>query len=110
MNTPIIELENAVREAFPCARVHRDPPVRDGGFDSLDLRNGDRHVFVEWRPQLGFGISLLTGEEAFDDGADRVATGLAEAAEVVFFLLHRVRALPKDNSDPGAPPFVRDAA
>jgi hypothetical protein len=85
--TALHDLANAIKAAFPLARVEVDPPAQSGGVYHLDIRLGDRLVVVEWRPQQGLGVSLVTAA-ALDDGPDFRTTDADEALQRVAELLH----------------------
>ena len=52
-------LAQAVLCEIPDARLDLDEPERSQQAGWLDVRHGDLWVAVEWRPPIGFGVSLV---------------------------------------------------
>jgi hypothetical protein len=63
---PVEQIEAAVRAEFPQATLKVDPPKNiETGYWFLDITDGAKTVIVEWRPNIGFGVSFA-GEEGTD--------------------------------------------
>jgi len=86
MTTEISELAGRLHAAFPLATVDVDPPLHDHGKHHIDVRLGDRLVVVEWREQLGFGVSLVL-DAALDGGPDFRLASADGAFRIVKLLL-----------------------
>lgn len=86
------KLVQALRAHSPALELELDDSPTQGETCWLDIRRGDRWVVVEWRPQRGFGISLLE-EPSLDslqgmfEGPDDVVSSVETARErIVSFL------------------------
>jgi len=90
----IQQLEAAVRTDFPNASFNTDPPQNsETGYWHLDITNGDNRVFVEWRPNHGFGVSF-DGEEGtnreigFGEGPQHFFEDQGKALEEIHKMLN----------------------
>lgn len=83
--TPISELAEAVRNAFPQARV----TVSSENW--LDIRIDDRLVTVTWKSGHGFVIKEIDEDTVLDDAPDFSGTDPREVTNEVFTRLRGKR-------------------
>lgn len=86
-------LAQAVLYEIPDARLDFDEPERSQQAGWLDVRHGDLWVAVEWRPGIGFGVSLNEQDpgnpsKGLFEGPDHVFEDWHQAKDQVLFLLH----------------------
>jgi DNA-binding transcriptional regulator YiaG len=75
MGTLIEQLREMIQGRFPEARLALDRPKNPQASWWLDLSVGDQEATVEWRPQLGFGVSARP-DAVFGERADEVYESL----------------------------------
>lgn len=78
------QLAESVRWIFPEAELKLRLPVRPSQAGWLDISSGGRSIAVEWRPGVGFGVSVLPDAKAepcsgLFDGPDEVFERLTDA-------------------------------
>jgi hypothetical protein len=83
-----------VKRALPESAVLKlDLPVQSDRGGWLDIEYGGKWVVVEWRPGIGFGVSLAEGLEedpakGLFEGPDEVLANREKAQERILSLLH----------------------
>jgi len=89
------QLAEVVKRSFPTAELKMTLPERAGQAGWLDISSAERSIAIEWRPGIGFGVSLLPDMEMEEDpasglfeGPDQVFEGRADAEKHVLGLLH----------------------
>jgi hypothetical protein len=82
--TDLERLVDALRASSPEIDLNLDWSGEPGAPGWLDVAEHGRSVAVEWRPRLGFGVSLV------DTSSDPTA-GLFEGPEAVFTDLHAAK-------------------
>ena len=75
------ELSTAIGRKLPDALVTIDAPTDDSGYWWIDIKRGDRHATVEWRPKQGFGVGLGLG--GYGEGPDIVVSTVEAATRHV---------------------------
>jgi hypothetical protein len=65
-------LVQKLHERFPEATTHVDEPEKPKGSHWLDVRNGQKIVTVEWRPELGFGF--YSTDAGYGEGPEEIIT------------------------------------
>jgi hypothetical protein len=73
-------LEAMIKLALPDAIVELEIPDSPAKPWWLDVTVRGRHIVVEWRPQRGFGVSLITENDGYGEGPDKVFEDLAKAS------------------------------
>lgn len=68
---PIEQLERALKERFPTARIALDRPRKASGAWFLDIALDHHPVIVQWQKGKGFGISA-SPDKVYGEGADEV--------------------------------------
>ena len=64
-----------------------DPPGMDDGHWHVDFKYDDKFVNVEFRPKEGWGVSLITEDTGYGQGADDIFENMSRAAAQVVELL-----------------------
>ena len=66
---PIEGLRDDLLKRFPGLATEIDPPADGAGLWHLDVRpgGGSPWIVVEWRPDLGFGVSTPGADELRDE-------------------------------------------
>ena len=91
---PMEQLERAIRERFPSARIAVDLAEKPGGSSFLDIEVDGHPVNVDWRPHCGFGITA-NPDSAYGEGADEVYPDVDSARRrIVALLLSRTQTEP----------------
>jgi hypothetical protein len=78
------QLAETVKRSFPDAELELTPPTRSGQAGWLDISKEGMSIAIEWRPEAGFGISVLPNADAeaslgLFDGPDEVFGSLMDA-------------------------------
>ena len=86
-------LYRALQQEIPGAELKLDGPLAEGKPNWLDVLYLGRWVVVEWRPDQGFGVSLLKQVkedplEGLFAGPDFIFADWAEAKDHILSLLH----------------------
>jgi hypothetical protein len=86
-------LAQAVQHEIPDARLDLDEPERSQQAGWLDIRHEGLSVAVEWRPGIGFGVSLIEQDpgdpsKGLFEGPDHVFEDWHEAKDQILFLLN----------------------
>jgi DNA-binding XRE family transcriptional regulator len=84
--TPIESLEKQLRKRFPNATLSLDKPTRRSGTWYIDLTWKEHSVLIQWRENLGFGISSSESQH-YGEGADEVYHDLEAAYSRVVSLV-----------------------
>lgn len=85
---PIERLRDDLARRFPSIAAEIDPPADEEGLWQLDVRPGEGApwVVVEWRPDLGFGVST-PGEDDYGTKPDETYQNIKSAYNRVVQLL-----------------------
>jgi DNA-binding transcriptional regulator YiaG len=78
MNTLIEQLQEMIQGRFPEAHLALDRPDDPQASWWLDLSVSEQEVTIEWRPQLGFGVSSRP-DAVFGERSDEVYESLDDA-------------------------------
>jgi hypothetical protein len=81
-----------LRQELPDANLRSEAPVTENRANWLDIEYLGKWVTVEWRPEQGFGVSLLETpkEHPLDGlfyGPDHIVTDWADAKGLILSLL-----------------------
>jgi len=82
--TDIQELADLLHASSPELALTLDCPDEPGAPCWLDVSSHDRFVVVEWKPALGFGVSLV-------DNVSDPRAGLFEGPDEVFQDIHATK-------------------
>jgi len=89
--TDIQELANLLHASSPELELTLDCPDEAGAPCWLDVSSHDRFVAVEWKPALGFGVSLVDKESdpraGLFEGPDEVLRDIHSAKDRILALL-----------------------
>lgn len=69
-----VQLHTELARRLSDAQFDHDRPHNPKGSHWLDVRKNDKHVAIEWRQSTGFGVSLVTAQSGYGEGADHVFT------------------------------------
>lgn len=91
MTTPV-QLQaviDRVQTGCPTALVTIDAPDdrAETGYWFLDIKHAGRHVVVDWRAAVGYGVTLLREEHFYGEGADEGFEAAEPTAKRVIALL-----------------------
>lgn len=76
-------LRAAILSLAPDVTTSVDAPADPMGHWFLDVRLGEKHVTVEWRPRLGqFGLGL-SPDPGYGEGPDEICDDVGQAARRV---------------------------
>lgn len=79
-------LKQQIGRELPGVSFQDDPPLRVGGSYWLNIQLGDRAAVVEWRPNMGFGLSSLPSG-SYGEGPDEVYETVSSVAERLLLVL-----------------------
>ena len=79
-------LKQQIGRELPGVSFQDDPPPRVGGSYWLNIQLGDRAAVVEWRPNMGFGLSSLPSG-GYGEGPDEVYETVSSVAERLLLVL-----------------------
>lgn len=79
------ELCRVVTDELPGSTIAIDRPASDDAAWWADVEWNGRHATVEWRPEVGFGLSQSGG--GYGEGPDRVVKTQASAVQGLVELL-----------------------
>ena len=96
MNTLIEQLREMIQGRFPEAHLALDRPDNLQASWWLDLAVGEQEVTIEWRPQLGFGVSARP-DAVFGERSDEIYESLDDA-------FNRIKQLILSRTTTAAPP------
>ena len=88
--TPKKRIENLVRlieEELPAVDWVVDAPTGPKGDWFIDVKHGDQHFSVEYRPDLGFGLSSIPSD-GYGEGPDEFLPDEASLVERLTMLAH----------------------
>lgn len=91
---PLQQIEKAVLDRFPKAELSLDRAETESGSWFLDVTLGDYSLVVEWRPQVGIGVTS-NPEAGYGEGPEEVYQDPTEAQErVLKLLLSKTKTVP----------------
>ena len=85
-NRRVDKLVRSLRRSVPGVEVAVDPPARRTGSWFVDVRKGMQAFVIEYRPQVGFGITS-TPTDGYGEGPDELEADADAAAERVIELI-----------------------
>jgi transcriptional regulator with XRE-family HTH domain len=100
MNT-IERLCNELQKRFAEASFRITPPVRTDGQWTLDISHRSRELVVNWLPPARFGVSSVSDNTAYGEGADEIYSTIDEARERIVTLLST-----EERSSPPVPALL----
>ncbi len=83
---PIEQLHTELQRVIPDLTCELDPAASPTGSWWLDARRGHAHVVIEWKPDMGFGVTA-TPEPGLGEGSHEVYSSLETVARRVGNLL-----------------------
>lgn len=96
MAGPIQELAARIKQRFPDATLSLDSPTDPEGPWFLDVSHGDYSLVIEWRANLGLGLSSPE-DDSFGEGPDEVYPNVDFAWERVrHLILARIKTRPPE--------------
>ena len=78
-------IEHDLRNRFPGATVTIDVPSDPAGTWYVDVRGKQQALTIQWRRDLGFGVSTSPG--VYGDGAEEIYSTIAQVENRVAELL-----------------------
>ena len=80
----VVEFLEKVSKTFPESRLEEDEPKDyQTGFWFVDVHLGEFLVVVEWRPNQGFGLRMIRGDERFGVGPDCAFPSIDESLSLM---------------------------
>jgi DNA-binding XRE family transcriptional regulator len=79
-------LKQRIGGELPGVSFQDDPPQRAGGSYWLNVQLGERAAVVEWRPNMGFGLSSLPSG-GYGEGPDEVYEAVSAVADRLLLIL-----------------------
>jgi len=92
--SPVDQLSHDLKQQFPDAGIEVRKTEDPNGFQFVNLVVGDFEVGVEWKPNLGFGISSFREDASPTDGVFEAPSEWYETERAAF---HRVASLVFDQ-------------
>ncbi len=78
-------LVEQLKKRLPEAQTHVDAPERPKGNHWLDVRQGQKLITVEWRPEQGFGF--YAADAGYGEGPAEIVSSKEEALEKIMISL-----------------------
>lgn len=76
----VVEFLEKVSKTFPESRLEEDEPKDyQTGAWFLDVHLDESLVVVEWRPDQGFGLTMICGDEVFGVRNDHAVSSIDDA-------------------------------
>lgn len=88
---PIEQLRADLASRLPSATFRMDPPDEPSGPWFLDIQDRGRCVVVEWRPERGFGLSVVATSSIWDGYGDMPDETCIHISEALGIAMRRIR-------------------
>lgn len=83
----IERLQGELQKRFPDCTFHMSPPVRAEDQWTLDIRYKDRWLVVDWISPDRFGVSNVSENTLYGEGADELYSDSEETVKRIVELL-----------------------